>query len=108
MSDFSSLISGLSGLSAKMASVAAPSPAELAKRAQIADTARNFESSFLSTMMQSMFKDVNAGEFSGGQGEEAFKSFFTEAIAKQVAKAGGVGISGQIEREMLKLQGLTE
>ncbi len=37
-----------------------------------------------------------------------FRSFLTEAIAKQVAKGGGVGVADTVQREMLKLQGLTE
>ncbi|MES2340184.1 MAG: rod-binding protein [Pseudomonadota bacterium] len=102
-----------------MADIAAPavnlppspapmSAAELSKRGQIAKTAKDFESSFLSVMLGSMFKDVNISEpFGGGHGEDAFKSFMTEAMAKQVVKSGGVGISDDVAKEMLKLQGLS-
>ena len=82
------------------------SPAETAQRQKIAETANSFEAAFLSTMMQSMFQGVEAGAFGGGQGEAAFKSFMLDAFAKQTAKAGGLGISDEINREMLKLQGL--
>jgi len=82
--------------------------AELAKRAQIKDTAQRFEASFLSSMLQEMFKGVEtSGPFGGGQGEEMFRSFLTEAMAKQMAKGGGIGVSAQVQREMLKMQGLT-
>jgi len=81
--------------------------AELAKRGQIHEAAQRFESSFLSTMMQQMFEGVEtAAPFGGGPGETMFKSFLTEAMAKQMARAGGVGIAVSVEREMLKLQGL--
>ncbi|MDO8381067.1 rod-binding protein [Phenylobacterium sp.] len=102
-----------------MADIAAPavnlppspapmSAAELSKRGQIAQTAKDFESSFLSVMLGSMFKDVNISEpFGGGHGEDAFKSFMTEAMAKQVVKSGGLGISDDVAKEMLKLQGLS-
>jgi flagellar protein FlgJ len=91
------------------AKTAIASTAELAKRARIKDTANNFESSFMSVMMQQMFDGVKPEEpFSGGQGEEAFKSVMTEAMAKQVTKAGGIGLAATIQREMLKMQGLKE
>jgi Rod binding domain-containing protein len=35
-----------------------------------------------------------------------FRSFLTDAIAKQMSKSGGIGIAAQVQREMLKMQGL--
>jgi Rod binding domain-containing protein len=85
----------------------ASSAAELATRGQIKETARNFESSFLSSMLQQMFQGVEtAAPFGGGPGEEMFRSILTEAMAKQMAKAGGVGLAADVQREMLKMQGL--
>jgi Rod binding domain-containing protein len=85
----------------------ATSAKELAKRGQIKETAQKFEASFLSVMMQSMFQGVKTSEpFGGGQGEEMFKSLLTEAMAKEVSKAGGVGLATSVQHEMLKLQGL--
>ena len=85
----------------------AMSAAELAKRGQIKQTAQDFESSFLSVMMQQMFTGISTdGPFGGGPGEEMFRSVLTDAMAKQVAKSGGVGVAATVEREMLKLQGL--
>ena len=87
----------------------ATSTAELAKRGKIKETADKFEASFLSVMMQSMFEGVKTSEpFGGGQGEDMFKSLLTEAMAKEVAKSGGVGVSATVQREMLKMQGLQE
>jgi Rod binding domain-containing protein len=87
----------------------ATSAAELARRGQIHQTAQKFEASFLTSMVQTMFKGVGAAPpFGGGEGEDMWKSFLAEAMAKQMASRGGVGISGSVEREMLKLQGLTE
>ncbi len=89
----------------------APAPmstAELAKRGQIAKTAKDFEGSFLTVMLGQMMKDVKVSEpFGGGQGEEMFKSFMNEAMAKQVVKTGGVGIADVVAKEMLKLRGLS-
>ena len=81
--------------------------AELAKRSEIKATAQKFEEQFLSIMLQQMFEGVNtSAPFGGGAGEQMFKSFMTEAMAKQMTRAGGVGLTDTISREMLKLQGL--
>lgn len=85
----------------------APTVADLAKRGQIKQTARDFEASFLSVMMQQMFSGLStSGPFGGGAGEEMFRSVLTDAMSKQMAKTGGIGVAASVEREMLKLQGL--
>jgi Rod binding domain-containing protein len=84
------------------------SAAELAKRGQIKDTAQKFETSFLSSMLQQMFEGVEtSAPFGGGAGEAMFRSFLTEAMAKQMAKSGGIGVAATVQHEMLKLQGLS-
>ena len=89
------------------ATPAATSAAELAKRGQIKDSSQKFEASFLSSMLQEMFEGVDtSAPFGGGQGEAMFRSFLTDAMAKQMAKGGGLGIAAQVQREMLKMQGL--
>lgn len=103
----------MADIAAPAANVTPPAPApmsaaELAKRGQIAKTAKDFEGSFLTVMLGQMMKDVKVSEpFGGGQGEEMFKSFMNEAMAKQVVKTGGVGIADVVAKEMLKLQGLS-
>lgn len=83
------------------------SAAELARRGQIKQTAEKFEASFLSSMLQQMFEGLDtSGPFGGGRGEEMFRSVLTGAMATQMAKHGGVGIAAEVEREMLKMQGL--
>jgi peptidoglycan hydrolase FlgJ len=82
---------------------------DAAKRAKIKETATTFEASFLSVMMQQMFEGVKTSQpFGGGNGEEMFKSMLTDAMSKQVTKAGGVGLAATIQHEMLKMQGLEE
>ena len=103
----------MASLSAPALDVTPPVPApmsaaELAKRSQIAQTAKDFEASFLTVMLGEMTKDVRVSEpFGGGTGEDMFKSFMNEAMAKQVVKSGGVGIADEVAKEMLKLQGLS-
>jgi len=87
----------------------AASTAELLRRGKIKETAQKFEASFLSVMMQSMTAGMKTPEIGGGgAGEDMFKSLLAEEMAKQVVKAGGVGVAASVQKEMLKMQGLTE
>jgi Rod binding domain-containing protein len=89
------------------AAPAAATSAELARRGQIHATAQKFEASFLTTVLQTMFQSLSsAPPFGGGPGEDMWKGFLAEAMAKDMARRGGVGVSAAVEREMLKLQGL--
>lgn len=91
-----------------MAQTPAASTADLARRHRIADTARKFEASFLASMLKPMFDGLSTdAPFGGGEGEAMFKSFMTDAIAAQTAKRGGLGVGDLVQREMLKLQGLS-
>ena len=90
-------------------SALATSAAELARRGQVHKTAQNFEASFLTTMFETMFSAVPTDSaFGGGPGEDMWKGFLAEAMAKQTAQHGGIGVARSVEKEMLKLQGLTE
>jgi hypothetical protein len=65
----------------------------------------------LGPLILGLFQNLAGGgqfPFGGGQGESMFKSLYTDAIAKQVTRSGGVGVAASVEREMLKLQGLEE
>jgi Rod binding domain-containing protein len=89
---------------AQLAAAALTPAQQTAERAKIAATAKTFEASFLSTMLQSVFKDVDMG---GGEGGDAFKSIMMDAMAKQMANGHGVGLAKSVQAEMLKLQGLS-
>lgn len=85
-----------------------PTVGDMARKKKIAETAQAFEAQFLSTMLQPMFSSLSTeAPFGGGNAEGMFRSFLTDAIAKQTARAGGIGVSDVIQREMLKLQGLS-
>ena len=106
MSALSAIASPLDTLSS---AAGATSAKELAKRGQIKETAQKFEASFLSVMMQSMTADMKTPEIGGGgAGEDMFKSLLAEEMAKQVVKAGGIGVAATVQKEMLKMQGLKE
>ena len=86
---------------------AAPSPESVKARARIEKTAKDFEAAFIGQMLGQMFEGVEtSAPFGGGPGESAFKSFLTEAVAKQMAAAGGLGLADDLQRQMLKMQGL--
>ena len=81
---------------------------EQAKRAAIKKSAEGFEASFLTSALGSMFEGVTVSEpFGGGEGEQQFRSFLNEAMAKQMVKNGGIGVAASVQREMLKMQGLS-
>ena len=89
-----------------LASTPQASTASLA-HSKAKDAGQKFEAQFLSTMFQHMFQGLDAnGPFGGGAGEEMFRSVMTEALGKQVVKAGGIGLADTVQREILKLQGL--
>jgi Rod binding domain-containing protein len=88
---------------------AATTTADLAKRGKIEKTSKDFEASFLNIMYQQMFEGVGGADaaFGGGAAEDMWKSFMTDAMARQTVKRGGIGLAHTVEKEMLKLQGLS-
>ena len=94
---------------AAAANTAATKPQGAVDPAAARKAGEDFEAFFLSQVFENMFSGINADSlFGGGNGEEMFKSVLTDAMAKQVTKAGGVGLASVIQREMLKMQGLKE
>ena len=81
-------------------------PGQMAK---IRDTAKSFEAQLITQMLQPMFDGLSTeSPFSGGQSEGTYRTFMLDAFGKQMSRAGGIGVSSSIEREMLKMQGLSE
>ncbi|MDR3500566.1 MAG: rod-binding protein [Parvibaculum sp.] len=73
--------------------------------AQTWKTAQDFESSFLSTMTQTMFEGIKTdGAFGGGQGEATFRSLLIDQYGKEMTSAGGIGVADKIYGEILKMQ----
>ncbi len=73
--------------------------------AKMRETAEAFEASFLSQMLKPMFEGLDTeGTFGGGEAEATWRSFLVDAMAKQTARAGGVGLADQVLSEMMKLQ----
>lgn len=83
----------------------APKVGRSASPAKLADAAKQFESSMISSLLQPMFNGLSTdGPFGGGEAEGAFRSFLVDAIAKQVEKAGGLHLSSAIQKELIRMQ----
>ena len=87
---------------------AVPGVADDAFRAKAKEAAQKFEAQFLSQMLGQLFEGIQTdGPFGGGFGEEMWRSMMTDAMAKKMTQAGGIGVSDTVQREILKMQGLT-
>ncbi len=73
--------------------------------AKAAKAAKEFESFFVSQMVQHMFGGIKAdGMFGGGHGEEMFRSQLIDQYGKMVAARGGLGIADSVVRSMIQQQ----
>jgi Rod binding domain-containing protein len=75
-------------------------PASLVRAAQA------FEATALNEMLAPMFDTVDTahGAFGGGEGEQAWRPMLIDAIAKQIAAHGGLGLAGPVLRQMMSMQ----
>tara|TARA_R110002051_G_scaffold20499_7_gene55854 strand:+ start:3706 stop:4008 length:303 start_codon:yes stop_codon:yes gene_type:complete len=82
-----------------------PTAAPNAAPARMRETAEAFEASFLSQMLKPMFEGLSTeAPFGGGEAEATWRGFLVDAMAKQTARAGGIGLADKVLAEMLKMQ----
>lgn len=62
-----------------------------------ATAAREFEAMFLTQMVDEMMKNVDIGQFAGGQGAEQWRFFLAQAFGEEIAAQGGAGIAQNVE-----------
>jgi|NOAtaT_7_FD_contig_51_395539_length_1886_multi_3_in_0_out_0_2 Rod binding domain-containing protein len=105
--DSSQAIAGIAGRQQP----AALSPLGLKARAsgmtqdQIEKTAKDFESMFLSQMLEQMFgESVGSEMFGDEQTSEVYKGLVVEQYGKEIARSGGIGIADYVKKELLRLQ----
>lgn len=73
--------------------------------AKLKSAAENFESFFITSMMEQMFSGIETdGPFGGGEGERVFRSLLNQEYGKAIASTGGVGIADMVYRQMVALQ----
>lgn len=73
--------------------------------ARIDATAKDFESVFITQMLQMMFEDVDAGDlYGGGVANDTMKSMMIDQYGTVIANTGGIGIADAVRRELIALQ----
>ncbi len=72
---------------------------------EVRRVAEEFEAVFIGQMLAPMFEGLETDElFGGGPGEDIYRSVLVEEYGKSIARAGGIGLSDIIQREILRLQ----
>lgn len=81
--------------------------ANAASPAQAKAVGKQFESMFLSQMLQHMFEGIKAenGPFGGGHAEAMFRPMLLDEYAKMISnRPGGIGLADQVTRSLLQNQ----
>ena len=76
---------------------------------QVRRAAEEFEAVFISQMLAPMFEGLETDElFGGGPGEDIYRSILVEEYGKAIARSGGIGIADAVQREILRLQEVSQ
>jgi len=68
-------------------------------------TSKDFESMFMSQMLQPMFEGVGVDPtFGGGHGEQIMRTFLVQEYGKIASKGSHLGIADAVKSEMIKAQ----
>ena len=85
-----------------------PNPQQLAQPngAKLWQAAKEFEALALGELLGPMFAtaDASKGRFGGGAAEQSWRPMLTQAMAKQMANAGGLGLAMPVFQQMLRMQ----
>jgi flagellar protein FlgJ len=84
-----------------------PAPQQTANIARAKAVGKQFESMFMSQMLNHMFTgiDQEKGLFGGGHAEAMFRPMLMDEYAKMIANRGnGIGLADQVTRAMLRHQ----
>lgn len=82
-----------------------PKPASATDSATSRKAAEEFESFFLTQMLEHMFEGIETdGVFGGGYGEGVFRSMMLQEYGRILARSGGIGLADMVGRELLNLQ----
>lgn len=81
------------------------SAADKGKNPVVLKAAKEFESSFLTAMLEQMWTGIEAeAPFGGGHAEKVYRSMVVGEYAKSISAAGGIGIADHVYREILSAQ----
>ncbi len=78
----------------------------LAEVQQSWKAAQNFEAMALNEFLKPMFDtvDLAATPFGGGEAEDQWNPMMIDALAKQIASAGGIGLAKPVFTQMVHMQ----
>ena len=84
--------------------VAAPTPPDRA--VQLRKAATEFEAVAIGEMLEPMFETVDTahGLFGGGEAEATWRPMMVQAIGRQMAEHGGLGLGDAIYRTLMRAQ----
>ena len=96
----------MANLSLDVAQLQATAPGQVHAGDRKLDAAsKDFESVFISQMLETVFETVPTdGPMGGGMGENIFRSMMIQNIGQQMANQGGIGLAPNVRSELLKLQ----
>ena len=81
------------------------SHADKGKNPAVLKAAKEYESSFLTAMLEQMWTGIEAEAPSGGgHAEKVYRSMVVGEYAKSISAAGGIGIADHVYREILSAQ----
>ena len=74
--------------------------------ARLWQAARDFEAMAIGQLLQPMFATLDAGHaaFGGGEAEAAWQPLLVDAIGKQMAAHGGIGLAQPVYQALLHAQ----
>ena len=92
---------------------AAPLPASTLppeKLSKLREAAKDFEAMALGQLLAPMFETVDTAHsaFGGGEAEAAWRPMMVDAIARQIAAHGGLGLAAPVFAAMLRAQEQTQ
>jgi Rod binding domain-containing protein len=76
--------------------------------ATIDKNSKDFESMFITQMLQPMFEGIGVDPlFGGGHGEEMMRSFLVQEYGKAMSANGHLGIASAVKNAMIKAQDIS-
>lgn len=100
-------------MSGHILTVPPPSPPTALPPAQVGklmQSAKDFEAMALGQLLEPMFETVDTAHsaFGGGESEATWRSLLVDAIGRQIAANGGLGIAAPVFAAMLHAQEQTQ
>lgn len=88
-----------------MGGAASLSPTSSRNEQDVDAVAKDFESVFITQMLEHMFSgDTASSYFGSGAAGDIYKSYLLNEYGKSISNAGGIGIASTVKQELLKLQ----